>query len=80
MVTGIDLVREMIHVAGGGRLRHRQEDVILRGHSIEVRINAEDPAANFMPAPGTVTELTVPGGPGTRFDTLLYQGYQVPPF
>ena len=52
----------------------------MKGHAIEVRINAEDPAKNFMPAPGTVTSLRVPGGPGTRFDTMLYQGYQVPPF
>ena len=52
----------------------------MTGHAIEVRINAEDPAKNFMPSPGTVTSLRVPGGPGTRFDTMLYQGYQVPPF
>jgi acetyl-CoA carboxylase, biotin carboxylase subunit len=50
------------------------------GHAIEVHINAEDPAKNFMPYPGTVTGLSVPGGPGTRFDTMLYDGYQVPPF
>jgi acetyl/propionyl-CoA carboxylase alpha subunit len=52
----------------------------MHGHAIEVRINAEDPAKNFMPAPGTVSALRIPGGPGTRFDTMLYQGYQVPPF
>jgi acetyl-CoA carboxylase biotin carboxylase subunit len=80
MITGIDLVREMIRIAGGGRLDVAQSDVRLKGHAIEVRINAEDPARNFMPAPGTVTSLRVPGGPGTRFDTMLYQGYQVPPF
>lgn len=80
MITGIDLVREMILVAGGAPLTVAQEDVRMNGHSIEVRINAEDPAKNFMPAPGTVTALNVPGGPGTRFDTMLYQGYQVPPF
>ena len=80
MITGIDLVREMIRIAGGGKLAVRQDDVTMRGHAIEVRINAEDPAKNFMPAPGTVTSLRVPGGPGTRFDTMLYQGYQVPPF
>ena len=51
-----------------------------KGHAIEVRINAEDPAKNFMPFPGTVSGLAVPGGPGTRFDTMLYDGYQVPPF
>ncbi|MFN4140809.1 acetyl-CoA carboxylase biotin carboxylase subunit [Aestuariivirga sp.] len=80
MITGIDLVREMIRIAGGEPLRVRQDQVRMSGHAIEVRINAEDPAKNFMPAPGTVTSLRVPGGPGTRFDTMLYQGYQVPPF
>ncbi len=80
MVTGIDLVRAMIRVAAGEPLRITQDSVKLTGHAIEVRINAEDPAKNFMPAPGTIATLRVPGGPGTRFDTLLYQGYQVPPF
>ncbi|MCA3554381.1 acetyl-CoA carboxylase biotin carboxylase subunit [Aestuariivirga sp.] len=80
MITGIDLVREMIRIAGGGPLSVRQEDVRMRGHAIEVRINAEDPARNFQPAPGTVTALRIPGGPGTRFDTMLYQGCEVPPF
>jgi len=80
MVTGIDLVREMIRIAGGERLRIRQDQVQLRGHSIEVRINAEDPAKNFMPNPGTVTTLGVPGGNGVRFDSMLYPGYTVPPF
>jgi acetyl-CoA carboxylase biotin carboxylase subunit len=61
-------------------LRYTQDDVRMKGHAIEVRINAEDPAKNFMPAPGTIASLRVPGGPGVRFDTLLYQGYQVPPF
>ena len=80
MITGLDLVREMILICGGEPLRYQQSDVRMKGHSIEVRINAEDPAKNFMPAPGTVTSLIVPGGPGTRFDSMLYQGYQVPPF
>ncbi len=80
MITGIDLVKEMIRICGGEPLRLRQDEITMRGHAIEVRINAEDPAKNFMPAPGTVTALRVPGGPGTRFDTMLYQGYQVPPF
>ncbi|QIG47338.1 acetyl-CoA carboxylase biotin carboxylase subunit [Nordella sp. HKS 07] len=79
-VTGLDLVREMILIAGGERLRHQQKDIKRAGHAIEVRINAEDPAKNFMPFPGTVKGLHVPGGPGTRFDTMLYDGYQVPPF
>jgi acetyl-CoA carboxylase biotin carboxylase subunit len=80
MVTGIDLVREIIRIAGGERLRIRQEQVRLNGHSIEVRINAEDPAKNFMPNPGTITALDIPGGNGVRFDSMLYPGYTVPPF
>ena len=80
MITGLDLVKEMIRICGGEPLRYTQSQITMRGASIEVRINAEDPARNFMPAPGTVTALRVPGGPGTRFDTMLYQGYQVPPF
>jgi acetyl-CoA carboxylase biotin carboxylase subunit len=80
MITGVDLVREMIRIAGGAPLSLTQADVKARGHSIEVRINAEDPTRNFLPAPGTVTTLSVPGGMGVRFDTMLYPGYQVPPF
>ena len=79
-ITGYDLVREMILIADGAKLRMRQEDIAIRGHAIECRINAEDPARNFMPAPGTITGLRVPGGPGTRFDSLLFAGYNVPPF
>ncbi len=80
LVTGLDLVREMIWIAAGGQLRVRQDDIALRGHSIEVRLNAEDPANGFMPFPGTVSSLDVPGGPGVRFDHMLYPGYTVPPF
>ncbi len=80
MVTGIDLVRAMLRIAGGEKIGLTQADVPLRGHAIEVRINAEDPSRDFSPAPGTVASLTVPGGVGTRFDTLLYPGYTVPPF
>ncbi|MBA3326381.1 MAG: acetyl-CoA carboxylase biotin carboxylase subunit, partial [Rhodobacteraceae bacterium] len=80
MVTGLDLVREQIRVCLGGTLRWRQEDIALRGHAIEVRLNAEDPGADFRPHPGTITGLRTPGGPGVRFDTLLYAGYSVPPF
>jgi acetyl-CoA carboxylase biotin carboxylase subunit len=79
-ITGIDLVREMIRIAGGEKLRRQQRDIGIRGHAIEVRINAEDPARDFMPSPGTVSELRVPGGNGVRFDTLLYPGYAIPPF
>ena len=80
MITGIDLVREMLKIAGGEPLRLRQNDIALRGHAIEVRINAEDPAKGFMPHPGKVGGLTTPGGPGVRFDTHLYSGYTIPPF
>ncbi|PTW62868.1 acetyl-CoA carboxylase biotin carboxylase subunit [Breoghania corrubedonensis] len=79
-VLGIDLLAEMIKVAGGEPLSLRQEDLVIRGHAIEVRINAEDPANGFMPSPGTVSELHIPGGPGVRFDHMLFAGYQIPPF
>ncbi len=80
MITGIDLVREMLRIAGGAALRYTQDDIRLTGHAIEVRICAEDPAQGFKPGPGTISALTVPGGAGVRFDTMLYQGYTVPPF
>lgn len=80
MVTGIDLVREMLRVAGGAPLSVGQDEVHCRGHAVEVRINAEDPARGFLPAPGTVTALEVPGGMEVRFDTMLYAGCTVPPF
>lgn len=80
MITGIDLVAEGLRIAGGETLRLAQKDVRARGHAIEVRLNAEDPARDFAPFPGTVGDLRVPGGPGVRFDSMLYPGYQVPPF
>jgi acetyl-CoA carboxylase, biotin carboxylase subunit len=80
MVTGIDLVREMIRIASGEPLRIRQDEVRMKGHSIEVRINAEDPAKGFLPNPGTVSALAIPGGDGVRFDSMLYAGCTVPPF
>ena len=80
MITGIDLVREMLRIANGEPLRLRQEDIGMSGHAIECRINAEDPLKDFMPDPGLVETLVVPGGPGVRFDTLLYPGYEIPPF
>jgi acetyl-CoA carboxylase, biotin carboxylase subunit len=80
MITGMDLVQEMIRIAGGEPLRFKQSDVKMNGHAIEVRINAEDPANNFMPNPGTISTLTIPAGEHVRFDTMLFQGYQVPPF
>lgn len=80
MITGIDLVQEMIRVAGGAKLSVRQEDIRVTGHAIECRINAEDPARGFLPGPGTIETLGVPSGDGVRFDTMLYEGYTVPPF
>jgi len=80
MVTGIDLVQEMIRIAGGEKLSITQADVAVTGHAIECRINAEDPARDFMPFPGQVGSLKVPEGEGIRFDTMLYEGYQIPPF
>ena len=80
MITGVDLVAEGLRIAGGEPLRLRQRDIVVRGHAIEVRLNAEDPARDFAPFPGTVTDLRVPGGPGVRFDSMLYAGYTVPPF
>lgn len=80
MITGLDLVRLMIQIAGGERLSLRQDQVVARGHAIEVRINAEDPANNFLPFPGKIETLMIPGGNGVRFDTMLFAGYQVSPF
>ncbi len=80
MVTGIDLVKEQIRIAAGEPLHIRQEDVILRGHAIECRINAENPEKNFMPCPGTVEELHFPGGNGVRIESALYNGYTIPAY
>jgi acetyl-CoA carboxylase biotin carboxylase subunit len=80
MVCGVDLVADMITIAGGGKLRVDQSQVTRSGHAIEVRLNAEDPANNFMPFPGVVGGLLAPDGPGVRFDHMLYPGYAVPPF
>ncbi|MCX5928805.1 acetyl-CoA carboxylase biotin carboxylase subunit [Synechococcus sp. UW140] len=80
VVTGIDLIAEQLRIAAGEPLRFRQEDIQLRGHAIECRINAEDPRNNFRPAPGTITGWLPPGGPGVRFDSHVYTGYEIPPF
>ena len=78
MVTGVDLVTEQIRIASGEKLRYKQSDIVMRGHAIECRINAEDPI-NFTPSPGTVTRYHPPGGPGIRMETHLYDGYRIPP-
>ena len=80
MVTGVDLVKEMLHIAAGTPLRLSQQDIRLRGAAIECRINAENARQNFAPNIGTVAALAWPGGPGVRVDTLLYDGYTVSPF
>lgn len=79
-VTGVDLVCEQIRVAAGEPLSFTQEDLSLRGHAIECRINAEDPSRDFAPCPGTLVAMHLPGGPGVRMDTAAYQGYKIPPF
>jgi acetyl-CoA carboxylase, biotin carboxylase subunit len=80
MLTGVDLVKEQIRVASGEPLSLEQEDVPMVGHAMEFRINAEDPDQDFMPSPGEISSLEVPGGPGVRVDSAIYQGYQIPPF
>ena len=78
LVTGVDIVKEQLHIANGDELTYKQEDIQIRGHAVECRINAEDPET-FMPSPGTITHYHPPGGPGVRVDTHVYQGYKVPP-
>ena len=80
MVTGVDLVREQLRIASGLPLSITQEAVRITGHAIECRVNAEDPAADFRPCPGTVEFLHFPGGPGVRVDSCLYTGCQLPPW
>ena len=80
LVTGIDLIKEQIKVANGQKLKIKQEDVKITGHAIECRINAEDPYNNFIPSPGKIVELNLPGGPGIRIDTHIYPGYTISPY
>jgi acetyl-CoA carboxylase, biotin carboxylase subunit len=80
MVYNIDLVKEQIRIAAGEPLGYAQGDLAARGHAIECRINAEDPANRFAPAAGTITKLVFPGGPGTRVDTHVYAGATIPPY
>ena len=79
-ITGIDLIKEQIRIASGKKLGITQEQVQIRGHAIEVRINAEKPEENFRPCPGTVTGLHLPGGKGIRIDSAIYSGYTIPPY
>lgn len=80
MVTGIDIVKEQIKIAYGNGLSYNQSDIKINGHAIECRINAEDPDKNFMPSPGKVKNLVIPGGFGVRVDSHLYSDYEVPPY
>ncbi len=80
MVTGIDIVREQLRVAGGAPLSFTQDDVSVNGHAIEFRINAESPMSGFVPSPGRLTSWRVPEGPGIRIDTHAFEGYVVPPY
>ncbi len=78
MVTGVDIIKEQIKIASGEKMKYTQKDIKINGHSLEVRVNAENPAKNFMPCPGTITGLHLPGGNGIRVDTAIYDGYCVP--
>jgi acetyl-CoA carboxylase biotin carboxylase subunit len=79
MVTGVDIVREQLRIAAGEKLAYQQKQIVIQGHAIECRINAED-ARSFLPSPGTITHFHSPGGPGIRVDTHVYNGYRVPPY
>ena len=78
MVTGMDLIKEQIRVAAGEKLSVSQEDVVIKGHAIECRINAENPSKTFMPCPGLITNVHAPGGNGVRVDSHIYSDYKVP--
>lgn len=80
MVTGIDIVKEQIRIARGRPLSYSQEDVQIKGHAIECRINAEDPYDNFMPSTGKIAHMTIPSGPGVRVDTGVYPGFEITPY
>lgn len=79
-VTGIDLVKEQMRIADGRKLSYTQDDVQIKGHAIECRINAEDPRHNFRPCPGTITDMYLPGGKGIRIDSAIYSGYTISPY
>lgn len=80
LVTGIDLIKEMIRCAAGEKLEYRQKHIVMNGHAIECRINAEDPYNNYAPSPGRITGIHFPGGPGIRIDSHIYNEYTVPPY
>lgn len=80
MITGIDVIREQILIAGGEKLSYKQDDIKPMGHSIECRINAENPKLDFRPSPGHIDLLHIPSGPGIRCDSFVYQGFSIPPY
>ena len=80
MVTGLDLIKEQITIAAGEPLRFKQKDIKISGHAIECRLNAEDPSRNFMPCPGKIEYLHLPGGNGIRIDSAIFSGYVIPPY
>ncbi|MBQ7833930.1 MAG: acetyl-CoA carboxylase biotin carboxylase subunit [Lachnospiraceae bacterium] len=79
-ITGVDLIKEQIKIASDEKLSFAQEEVKMEGHSIECRINAENPEKNFRPSPGKIANLYLPGGKGIRMDTAIYSGYEIPPY
>jgi len=79
-ITGIDLIKSQIRIANGEKLDFKQKNIVRNGHSIECRINAEDPENDFKPSPGKITQLMIPGGPGIRVDSGVYPGYTIPPY
>ena len=80
LVTGVDLIQQQLLIAGGEPLAFTQDDVQVRGHAIECRVNAEDPARDFQPSPGVIDLFVPPGGPGVRVDSHCYSGYRIPPY
>jgi pyruvate carboxylase subunit A len=78
IISGVDIIQRMIEIAGGDRLKYKQDEIVIRGYAIEFRINAENPKQNFLPAVGTITNYMAPGGPGVRLDTSVYAGYTIP--
>ena len=80
IITGVDIIKEQIRITGGEKLSYKQNEINFNGHSLEVRINCEDPEKNFMPCPGNIIDMHLPGGNGIRVDTAIYCGYNIPPY
>ena len=80
LITGMDLIGSRFRIAAGEKLGYTQSDIVIRGHAIECRVNAEDPSKNFMPSPGRVTVYRAPGGPGIRVDSCAYEGFVIPQY